>query len=810
MRRIGSVALVLFLAVFVVDELDAFLTPSHSSSYYFISKKGLVAWHHQQPLEDFPCYSLSRLYGESPESPAYKDSLSLPSRNNDSPGDRFDLETALFCGGLAFDAYVEPPSNSSRWERGSKGMNVAFLSPAFTRNIYKGLVEVTPIECAGLPSEDDTVESVMTGNGVDAALLVALVEGQYEEDMKLLKEQYHEGVLDLSGATHVARSRTAWSNVDKRKSEAEKRKTGKALPYHIPKSWGKDAAAVWEDEDPLYIYIQEPKNAKIVFTLFDDDVVGQGGAIGSVNLPLQKVLPQVAYSQDEIVQKMKLEVMDKIQRGEISPQDIDSEIAKAVNMNIQSWQGDLKLNSKPRIKNKNNQAIMGAAAGAMLAGPAGAAMGAALGSMYEGQVKGRITVKLRYLPVPQTPVKRKKYEVLGGMEGITWGKLYEKFLAQKTGFSTDEEISTIHVAGSDLEHCFFINHDETGGCCAVYRSLEKKLIVVSFRGTCTPVDLVTDASIVQEPWVKGEDPENEDNVAQVHVGFRRSMNSISRRLKELLLATVAPGDSISDYDVLVTGHSLGGALATLFTADIGEYGIDAGRALPQSEPSDAWWKAITNTFMGREGEAGAQTSKSAPPRPRTLRLYNFGSPRVGNKAFSDRFNTLLQDGRVDQAYRIVNDQDGVARMPRTMRTLSVDYDHVGKTVLIEEPTQEDAGEVLWIEGESDDRECPVRDYEANLSSPTAEGTLLGDLFSMTQESLAGQSKDEKEEQLLRKLGSVGSKFQKRLSTITAADITSVIGIDRSFTDREIKLVQSLFKGDALTHHMEDSYYAAMG
>jgi hypothetical protein len=31
---------------------------------------------------------------------------------------KFDLDTALFCGGLAFDSYLEPPANSSRWERG--------------------------------------------------------------------------------------------------------------------------------------------------------------------------------------------------------------------------------------------------------------------------------------------------------------------------------------------------------------------------------------------------------------------------------------------------------------------------------------------------------------------------------------------------------------------------------------------------------------------------------------------------------------------------------------------------------------------
>lgn len=40
------------------------------------------------------------------------------STSSSSSSPEFDLDTALFCGGLAFDAYVEPPANSSRWERG--------------------------------------------------------------------------------------------------------------------------------------------------------------------------------------------------------------------------------------------------------------------------------------------------------------------------------------------------------------------------------------------------------------------------------------------------------------------------------------------------------------------------------------------------------------------------------------------------------------------------------------------------------------------------------------------------------------------
>jgi hypothetical protein len=389
------------------------------------------------------------------------------------------------------------------------------------------------------------------------------------------------------------------------------------------------------------------------------------------------------------------------------------------------------------------------------------------------------------------------------MPGIDWGSLYQKYLAKQTSCRTIDELNT---AGHDLEHCFFINHSETGGCCAVYRSLEKKLIIISFRGTCTLKDVATDASIAITPWVEGDDP-NDQAVAKVHVGFRRSLNSISRRLKELILATVAPGDDISDYDVLVTGHSLGGALATLFTADIGEYGIDAGRALPTSSPtSDAWWKAIANTFMG--SVAQEQVSRE-PPRPKTLRVYNFGSPRVGNKAFSKRFEEILKAGKIDQAYRIVNDKDVVARMPRTMGALSVDYDHCGSTVLVQAPTQENPAKVLWIEGESDDKECPVRDYQRMMSSPTAEGSLLGDLLKAINKE-GSESEQGKSRELLTQIGAIASKFQERLQVVTASDLTTLIGIDKSFTEREIQMVQALFKGEALAHHMEDSYYSALG
>jgi hypothetical protein len=609
----------------------------------------------------------------------------------------------------------------------------------------------------------------------------------------------------LTGAAHVGKSSTAWSNININKSNAAKKKEGKALPYHVPKSWGKDAEAVWPEDEPFYIYVQDPANCQLLFTLFDDDVIGDGSALGSTYTSLAEVLPQVKLSKEAMINKLKTDVLKRIQSGEVAPDQINEEISKAVSRGIQEgWEGDLKLTSKPRIKNKNGQMTMGAAAGAMVAGPVGAAVGAALGSLYEGQIKGSIRVRLRYLPIPQDSKVGNRYNVLGGMPGINWGQLYEKHLARRLG--QEEEIEDANISGNDLEQCFCINHDITGGSCSVFRSLEKKLIVVSFRGTCEVVDLITDTSIAQTPWVEGEDPE-EEGVAKVHVGFQKSMNSISRRLKELVLATVPKGELMADYDMLVTGHSLGGALATLFIADVGEFGFDAGRGLPQTDASDAWWKAITNTFTGKEAIAGPP---KAPPRPKSLRLYNFGSPRVGNKAFAKRFDKVMNDGLIDQAYRIVNDEDIVARVPRSMVTLQVDYDHCGKTVLVgevEEPTEENSEKrILWVEGESDDSLCPVRDYENRISNPTSKGTLIGDLMSLTQ----GDSDSLEAERSLNQLGNLASKFQERLSKVTVSDVASIIGIDKSFSEREIKMIQSLVKGDGLGNHMEDSYYAAMG
>jgi len=737
----------------------------------------------------------------------------------------FDLTTALFCGGLAFDAYAEPPANSTRWERGSKGLSIAFLSPSFTRNLYKGLLQITPLQCTDLPDEDSTTESIMTGGGVDAYLLVGVVEGKWEEDLKIIeRQQYHNGVRDLQGCAHVGRSSTAWSNVNERQAKANV-KQGKGGAYHVKSSWGKGGQAIWADEEPFYLYVQDPADATLVFTVVDDAVVGEGDVVGSAHRKLRDLIPSAA--RGDPVAAMKEALLARLQSERKGPDQIDNMSGRSlVEAVVQEWEGDVKLTSKPKKKDKGGQTAQAAVVGAMVAGPMGAAVGAAVGQLYEGEIRGKVSARIRYLPIPEINIERPKYSVNGSLPGVSWADLYERHI-DDIKQSLPPGSPDPHLEGDDPEFCFFINHDVTGCSCAVYRSLSKRLIAISFRGTTVPKDILTDASIVQDAWVDGEDV-SQQTIPKVHAGFRGSLNSISRRLKELVLAAVAPGEDLSQYDIIVTGHSLGGALSTLFTADVAEYGMDAGRALPQLEASEPWWNSLASTFLGGKEE---REIRREPPRPKSLRMYNFGSPRVGNDEFVALFESLMADGRIDEAYRIVNGDDLVTRMPRSINLGlgKVDYNHCGPTVLVEPPQFDTEGEtntisptVLWIEGQSDDGECPVRDGNA-ITSPLASGALLGDIVSGIKSVTADIPDDEKRDKIggaffdisktgeyMSRMGEIAGTVSGRLQELTVDDLPSLVGIDKKYTAREMKIIQSLFSGQALNHHLEPDYYKAMG
>jgi len=138
-------------------------------------------------------------------------------------------------------------------------------------------------------------------------------------------------------------------------------------------------------------------------------------------------------------------------------------------------------------------------------------------------------------------------------------------------------------------------------------SSQLKQIVVSFRGTHNLRNWIVDLKFSKlTPF------ENFPNVS-VHDGFY----SAYQRLQPQVISAV---DSLQaqfpDYNIIVTGHSLGAALATLAAMDVG--------------------RRSNNTYV-----------------------WHYGSPRVGNQGFSDLFRAIIPRAH----YRHTNNRDIVPHLP---------------------------------------------------------------------------------------------------------------------------------------------------
>ena len=204
----------------------------------------------------------------------------------------------------------------------------------------------------------------------------------------------------------------------------------------------------------------------------------------------------------------------------------------------------------------------------------------------------------------------------------------------------------------------FVEDKRTDTEVAVAYCAAEQVVVVSLRGTESLTDCFTDGKFIACPYkVRGHAV---PNGGKVHAGFAESWNSVEeevlakfKRALAIVSVDAATGLPAEPRAIFVTGHSLGGALATLCAIRMAEL-------CPAGSPG--------------------------------VSMYTFGSPRVGTSTFADYFAT-----KVPHSWRIVNKDDIVPRIPPAL----FNYQHVrhmcffelrGDTFALQSTTDGDSGD----------------------------------------------------------------------------------------------------------------------
>lgn len=146
--------------------------------------------------------------------------------------------------------------------------------------------------------------------------------------------------------------------------------------------------------------------------------------------------------------------------------------------------------------------------------------------------------------------------------------------------------------------------------------------VVSFRGTADVEDWLADLDAVPTGYLPV------GGFGQVHAGFQDVYELVRKSIAANLATATAGCD-----EILITGHSLGAALAVLAAPDI---------------------------------------FRSMPPNTIEPRLITFAGPRVGLTDFVDAFNAAIES-----CFRVVNFLDIVPYVPPTP------YVHVGAQITVD-------------------------------------------------------------------------------------------------------------------------------
>lgn len=180
----------------------------------------------------------------------------------------------------------------------------------------------------------------------------------------------------------------------------------------------------------------------------------------------------------------------------------------------------------------------------------------------------------------------------------SWSRVNAWWLADSAWLAYNHDASAVRDifrSRAQMESCELF----AGSGTECYLASCASFAIVTFRGTQPDAwqDVFSDVLLKAARW----------DIGHVHQGFGKALEPIWNALETAL-------NQLKDRPVWFTGHSLGGALASLAA------------------------------FRRRECPGG---------------VYTFGSPRVGNGIFAESFDTLF----VERSVRYVNDHDVVTHVP---------------------------------------------------------------------------------------------------------------------------------------------------
>ncbi|MFM7426826.1 MAG: lipase family protein [Elainella sp.] len=193
-------------------------------------------------------------------------------------------------------------------------------------------------------------------------------------------------------------------------------------------------------------------------------------------------------------------------------------------------------------------------------------------------------------------------------DGFTASNLAASNLANKTAPESADPASQVAIRVQEVFFGFALTSDTHH--------------IIALRGTQTEFEWLGNISSRQVNF-RNREPQ----YGRVHRGFQTSQEQIITQVRR----TIPQLDPA--LPLIITGHSLGGAVAMLTAADL----------------------ALDNSFPARQ-----------------IRVYTYGSPRVGDSTFAGTYSRLI-----GQTYRVVNLADTVPMTPPSAFRGDL-FQHVGQ------------------------------------------------------------------------------------------------------------------------------------